>query len=312
MVADLPVGCDLKFGFVTGFEDEIPIRTKADLAMKYRYDSIWTGDHVVVPVPMVDCFQQLAQFAALTRDILIGTSVYILPLRHPIQVAKQITSLDQLSEGRFIFGAGVGGEFPEEWAACEIPVEERGARMSAALPLVRSLVRGQPTRGDGHFFHFPETTLLPASYRPEGPPVWLGGSAGVALRRIARWADGWVGYMKTPDEYGEGLEVIATEAKSCGRQFEYFDAAHLLCLRIDDSNEAAFKAAKEDVGFGMAMDLIGATRQHAALGRPADVAEQIDRYRRAGLRHVILETLGHQDREEQLVRFAEEVRPLLR
>jgi alkanesulfonate monooxygenase SsuD/methylene tetrahydromethanopterin reductase-like flavin-dependent oxidoreductase (luciferase family) len=311
MADGLPLASDLQFGFITGFEDGIPTRVTAELAMKHGYDSVWTGDHVIAPVPMLDPFQQLAQLAALTEGVRLGTCVYLLPLRHPVHAAKQITTIDQLCDGQFVFGVGVGGEFPDEWAACEIPVGERGARLSAALPLVRSLARGEPTQGDGRFYHFPETTLVPAARRAGGPPIWLGGGVDAALRRIARLADGWLGYLKTPEDYAAALEKIAREADACGRRFERFDAAHLLCVRVDDDSEAAYQVAKDDMSFGLSLEYGFATRRHAALGTASEVAEQVDAYRRAGLRHVIVETLGPGDRVEQLARFAEEVRPLL-
>ena len=311
METDLPLSDSLEFGFMTGFEDGITIPTKAQLAMQHGYESVWVGDHVVCPVPMLDPFQQLAQLAALTDGITLGTAIYILPLRHPVQVAKQATSLDHLCEGRFVFGVGLGGDFPEEWAACEVPVTERGPRMSSALPLIRTLMRGEPTRAQDRFYHFPETRLTPAGYREGGPPLWIGGFVPAALKRVAHFADGWIGYMKTPSEYGSGLEVIDAEAQACGREFRTFGAAHLLSVRIEPTREEAMEAARKDVGYAMAEEMGLASPEHVALGSPADVAERIEAYQRAGVRHFIIETLGFEDRPEQLARFAEEVRPLL-
>ncbi len=307
----LPIGDLIEFGFITGFEDGISISTKAELAMQHGYDSVWVGDHVVCPVPMLDSFQQLAQLAALTEGVTLGTAVYILPLRHPVQAAKQATSLDHLCEGRFVFGVGLGGDFPEEWAACEVPVEERGPRMSTSLPLIRTLMCGEPTQAEGPFYHFPETQLVPAAYRDGGPPLWIGGFAPAALKRIAHFADGWIGYMKTPAEYTAGLQLIAEEAESCGRAFTTFGAAHLLSVRIESTREEALEAARKDVGYAMAEEMGIATPEHVALGSPADVAERMESYRQAGVRHFIIETLGFEERTEQLARFAEEVRPLL-
>ena len=85
------------------------------------YDSLWCGDHISFPAAILDPLLQLAQAAVVSRRLMLGTSVYLLPLRHPVPVAKQVATLDHLSEGRFIFGVGVGGEFAKEYEACGVP-----------------------------------------------------------------------------------------------------------------------------------------------------------------------------------------------
>ncbi len=98
------------------------------------YDSMWVGDHVSFTIAIFDPLLQLAQAAVVSRRLVFGTGVYLLPLRHPTPVAKQVSTLDHLTEGRFIFGVGVGGEFPKEYEACSVPLGERGAgRSDAAL-----------------------------------------------------------------------------------------------------------------------------------------------------------------------------------
>src|SRR3954469_510543 len=106
------------------------------------YDSLWVGDHIAFAVAILDPLLQLAQAAVVSRRLRLGTNVYLLPLRHPVPVAKQVASLDHLSEGRLIFGVGVGGEFPKEYEACGVPLNERGARLSEAIPMLRQLWSG--------------------------------------------------------------------------------------------------------------------------------------------------------------------------
>src|SRR6202167_6519347 len=92
-----------------------------ELVDRSGYDSLWTGDHISFPVPILDPLLQLAQAAVVSRRLTLGTSVLLLSLRHPTPVAKQVTTLDHLTEGRLILGVGVGGEFPNEYAACDVP-----------------------------------------------------------------------------------------------------------------------------------------------------------------------------------------------
>src|ERR1700728_2091070 len=89
-----------------------------ELVDRCGFDSLWAGDHVSFAVPILDPLLQLAQAAVVSRRLTLATSVLLLPLRHPTPVAKQVMTLDHLTEGRFILGVGVGGEFPKESAAC--------------------------------------------------------------------------------------------------------------------------------------------------------------------------------------------------
>src|SRR3954449_8032974 len=101
------------------------------------YDSLWVGDHISFAVPVLDPLLQLAQAAVVSRRLTLGTSVYLLPLRHPAPVAKQVATLDHLTEGRLIFGVGVGGEFPKEFEAFGGPLGGGGAGLPAGAPPLR-------------------------------------------------------------------------------------------------------------------------------------------------------------------------------
>src|SRR5262245_59007438 len=125
------------------------------------YDSLWVGDHVAFALPILDPFLQLAQAAVVSRRLTLGTAVYLLPLRHPGPVAKQVATLDHLTEGRFVFGVGVGGEFPKEFEVCGVPVGERGARLSESLLVLRKLWTGEPVSHDGRFFKFENVAMQP-------------------------------------------------------------------------------------------------------------------------------------------------------
>ncbi len=311
-MTDLPVDPKLSIGFITGAPNPATARATALLAERLGYHSLWVGDHIAFAVPILDPLLQLAQLAAFSERLALGTAVYLLPLRHPVPAAKQIASLDTLCAGRLIFGVGVGGEFPGEYAACGVPVSERGARLSEAIPLLRGLVTGREMEGTGRFYRFPPTKLLPASPQPGGPPIWCGGRSRAALERTGRIADGWVSYVVTPDRYRDGLEQIARAASQADRELSSFGTGHLLFVRLDTTREKALDTAAAHLSRRYAMDFRSAAGRYAALGRPEDVAEQIAAFQAVGLRHVILDLVGPgEDRDEQLERFARDVRPLL-
>ncbi|SEP14206.1 probable F420-dependent oxidoreductase, Rv2161c family [Rhodospirillales bacterium URHD0017] len=277
------------------------------------YDSMWVGDHVAFTIAIFDPLLQLAQAAVLSRRLLFGTDVFLLPLRHPTPIAKQVSTLDHLTEGRFIFGVGVGGEFAKEYEACGVPINERGARLSESLTVMRKLWTGESVSHAGKFFTFEGIRMQPPPRQPGGPPIWCGGRADPALRRIGRMTDGWMSYVVTPDMYRQGLEKIATAASEAGRTFDRgFGTAHLLFTRIDDTYEKALDAATESLSQRYAMDFRKAAQRYAALGTPQDVVETIFKFQQAGVRHLILDFVGpYEERDQQIERFAAEAMPLL-
>ena len=277
------------------------------------YDSMWVGDHVAFTIAIFDPLLQLAQAAVLSRRLVFGTDVFLLPLRHPTPIAKQVSTLDHLTEGRFIFGVGVGGEFPKEYEACGVPLNERGARLSESLTVMRKLWSGEPVSHAGRFFSFEGVKMQPPPRQPGGPPIWCGGRADPALRRIGRMTDGWMSYVVTPDMYRQGLEKIATAASEAARTFDRgFGTAHLLFTRIDDTYEKALDAATVSLSQRYAMDFRKAAQRYGALGTPQDVVETIFKFQQAGVRHLILDFVGpYEERDQQIERFAAEAMPLL-
>ena len=254
------------------------------------YDSLWAGDHIAYAIPILDPLLQLAQAAIVSRRLILGTSVLLLPLRHPTPVAKQVTTLDHLTEGRLILGVGVGGEFPNEYAACNVPLNERGARLAEGVTVLKKFFSGDPVAHAGKFYGpFTEVKMLPGPRQPGGPPIWFAGRSDAALRRIGRLGDGWLSYVITPEMYQAGLGKIAAAAE--GRAIQQFGTSHLLFTRIDDTYEKALDAATETLSVRYAMDFRKAAQRYCALGPPQQVAATIREFHAAGLRHLILDLL---------------------
>ncbi len=278
------------------------------------YDSLWVGDHVAFAVSILDPLLQLAQAAVISRRLILGTNVYLLPLRHPGPVAKQVASLDHLCEGRLIFGVGVGGEFPQEFAVSGVPLTERGGRLSAAIPLLRELWSGQPVSHSSRYFgEFSEVAMQPPARQAGGPPIWCGGRADAALARTGRMADGYISYVVTPDQYRAALAKIDEAADAAGRTIDHFGTGHLLFARLDTSYETALDAAATSLSQRYAMDFRRATERYAALGLPEQVAQRIRDFHAAGVRHVVIDLVGpYEERPEQIEDFAGKVMPLLK
>ena len=309
----LPIGETSHYGFVAALESPDEARASVALATRLGYDSIWASDHIEYPLPMLDPLIQLAHASAHSRDLMFGTAVYLLPLRHPTPVAKEVATIDHVTGGRFIFGVGIGGEFPNEYEACQVPMRERGARLTESIDVLRALWSGDRVEYSGRHYSFPEIQMTPPPTRPGGPPIWCGGRSNAALDRIGRQADGWLSYLVTPDMYAKGLERIEQAALSANRKIEQFGSAHLIFLRIDDNPQRAFDDANAYLSKRYAMDFGRATEHYCAVGNPRQIAEQINEFHAAGVRHLILDVAGPREIwDGQLERFMREVHPLLK
>src|SRR5690242_19956084 len=169
--------------------------------------SVWQGGHVLPPSPTGEAITRLALLAAWTERVRIGTAVLLLPLYHPVVVAKQLADLDARSGGRVSAGVGVGGEFPAEFDAVGVPLAERGARTDEALEILRLLWAGGPKTHHGTFFRFEDVELRPVrtpdtgGMQKHGPPLIVSGRKPPAMRRAARLGDGWMPYLVSPDAY---------------------------------------------------------------------------------------------------------------
>ena len=288
-------------------------RAMVELIDRLGYDSIWVGDHLSFAIPILDPFIQLAQAATYSSRLALGVGVYLLPLRHPGPVAKQVATLDHLSGGRLIMGVGVGGEFKTDFQVAGVDPVERGARLTEGIEVLRKLWRGEAVSHDGRHFSFPELTMSPPARQLGGPPIWCGGRSTAALRRAGEIGNGWLSYVVTPAMYKDSLDKIHQAADTAGGPERPFSTGHLLFATVDDTYEGALDKATETLSVRYAMDFREAAKKYCALGRPQDVAERLFEFHEAGVRHVIMDFVGpYEDRDRQFVRFSEEVLPLMK
>jgi probable F420-dependent oxidoreductase len=310
----LPLNSKIRFGAMATAADRDHALNTVNTLSEWGYDSIWTGDHVAFTGPIDDALTSLTYMSALKPNLLFGTSIFLLPLRHPTPVAKMVATVDRLmGAGRFIFGVGVGGEFPREYEACGVPVKQRGGRTNEAIEIIKRLWTGEPVEYHGKYFSIPKVTMLPKPRTPGGPPIWIGGRAEAALKRAARLGDGWMPYVVTPKRVADGLEFIAREAEASGRKFENFGTAIHLFATIGSSYEAALGVAATYLSKRYAMDFREPAKRYAAVGKPSDVASRVDEFVKAGIRDINVDVISAPaDRDAQHEQFAREVIPLLR
>jgi probable F420-dependent oxidoreductase len=183
------------------------IRRAAVQAEELGFADIWVSEHVILPkgapYPPSPSFYEpiltLTFAAAVTRRVRLGTSVIVLPMHHPVPMAKQLATLQCLSAGRVIFGIGVGW-LEAEFAAMGVPFRERGRRMDESIALLRALWRDDPVSFQTHYIaaEIAEMRMQP---QPAAPiPIWVGGSSDKALARAVKLCDGWHGSRLPPDK----------------------------------------------------------------------------------------------------------------
>jgi len=182
------------------------IRRHAIRAEALGFDDVWVSEHIIVPrkeFPRSPLFYDpvvtLSYVAAVTERVRLGTTVLVLPMRHPLPLAKELATLHNLSGGRLILGAGVGWLEPE-FAALGVPFKERGRRMDEGIAMMRAVWTQDPVTFEARYIpaKIVDMTMTP---RPISHiPLWIGGSSDAALKRTARIADGWHGSRVTPEQ----------------------------------------------------------------------------------------------------------------
>jgi len=188
-----------------------------------RFDSLWFSDRISGEAP--DPVVAMAVAAARTERLKFGMSVMVLPGRNPAVVAKQLASLDRMSNGRLLPAFGLGARDAVEHQAFGVRREERAAIFDEALPLIRRLWSGEAVDHEGAHFSLAGVRVLP---RPVQDPieVWLGGVAPSELRRVGRLGDGWLPSFCTPEDVRDGIAAIQGHAADAGRDIdpEHFGA----------------------------------------------------------------------------------------
>ena len=236
----------------------------------------------------------LAFLAGVTERIRLVTSVMIIPYRNPILTAKMLSTLDMLSKGRLILGAGVGWMEEEFELLNAKPFAERGAVTNEYLQAFIELWTQDDPKFDGEYVSFTDITFLPKPVQKPHPPIWIGGQSKPAIRRAARLGNGWhpVGAIPAtplePEELAANLVLLREYAEKAGRDPSTIDIS--------------MKAPLYDSG-----NTIGTRRRFS--GSPEDVQQDVQTYTDVGVTHLIFDfrTSDPHQTEDLMAKFAEEV-----
>ena len=200
-------------------------------------DHLCVGDHVSFFVGAgSDGLITAASMLAAQPELPVYAGLYLLPLRHPVLVARQLADVDRLSPGRLTFGVGVGGEDRREVSNCGVDPATRGARMDECLTVLRRLLTGAAVSFHGVFIDVEEAMISPA---PAPIPIMIGGRSDAAVRRVGRLGDGWLGVWNSARRFAAATGLAAEEAARAGRADLPSRHAMQVWCGLADSREAA-------------------------------------------------------------------------
>ncbi len=250
----------------------------AVLIEQLGFEQTWLGDHLIFHPPFLESTACLAAAAAVTSHIRLGFSVLLVALRQPVWIAKQLATLQLLASGRLVLGVGVGGENPVEWEVAGVPLRERGARTDSLLEALPDLLGGRPARVLG-------LEIPPLRPAVPMPPVWVGGRRDGALRRAARYGDGWLGAFLEAAEIPERRERLEAYAAELGRPAPAVGMS--VFVNVTDRRAAGEEEAATFFQ-GLYRLPFERFRRFLLLGDEESVAEQIAAYTEVGVSTFVL------------------------
>ena len=289
-----------------GMPDAATLFDYIDKAEAWGVDSVWLSDHMMGEREEVAIVPMMAAIAARTRRLKFGPSVMMLPLRHPIAVAREVATLSYLSDGRMIMAAGLGAD-KREAEAFGVPLKGRGAMTDEGIAILRRLWREADVSHHGEHYRFEHVTITP---RPRQKiDIWVGGRSAAALKRVARVSDGWFASFVTPREFAEGIEQIEAFAHQYGRRPEDIESGSIVFCHVDADGA---KARREFAAFFDRNPRRPAQQmlERSAVGTPEECREVLQRYCEHGLTKFALWPACPPDRLlGQLAFYAQEIIP---
>ena len=304
----------MKFGIVIPLHRDVNALVNLELAIKAEilgFDSVWISDHVVLPTKyqgrfseiLYDPFVLLASIAAKTKKISLGTSVLILPYRNPIVVAKMISTIDVLSDGRVIFGVGPGW-MEEEFDLLGIPFNERGKRTDEYINIFKEVWEKDEPQFEGEFYSFSKMKFYPKPIQKPHPPIWIGGISKKAIGRAVELGNGWHPVWLSPDQMEKKIYYLTKVAEENGRNLDNFVLSIRNRLRILRTSE------EENI------DLSKFRGKHTFSfhGTKEEIINRIKQFKDIGVAHIIfdLDVVNNEEMFNTIEGFSKDIMPLFR
>lgn len=282
----------------------------------YEYFSV--GEHFMrgdPPGPTHAALPVLAVAAGATDQMRVLSSIILTPFYHPLVLARTTATLDAASGGRLTLGVGVGGEFPVEFEAAGLRVNQRGRRTDECLEVMRKLWTGEKVTFSGRHFQLTDAMINPSPVQKPNPPVWVSGRRDAAMARAAKFGDGWMPYFYDAPRYRDSVGKIKGFAAEAGRDISGFQWAHFPYIAIYPTEQQAAEVAAEQLGgrYLYGGEFLDIVRKYCLLGTVENCIDQLQEYIDAGARHIIFSiSCPREDRERHLETIAKELIPHFR
>jgi probable F420-dependent oxidoreductase len=289
------LGVALPQGFSDGNTDLGLLRTYAQQAEAAGYDDVWTIEQITGRFPVLEPVACLSFVSAITDRVRLGTAVLVVNLRSPIQLAKELATVDGLSGGRITVGIGLGVN-TRMYPAFGLTEQKRVARFMEGVRVMKALWTQDAARFEGDYFRLDGVAMEPKPLQKPNPPLWFGAHTEAAQRRAARHGDGWMGAGSTDlGDFFDELARMRDILKQEGRDESPFPLSKRVYISVNQDESRA----RADMQVWL-KDFYGrpdVVDSWAVCGSPARCLETLHRMREAGLSHFMLHpvptTLGH-------------------
>lgn len=255
-------------------------------------DHLFMADHVSFHDGSgTDGFVEIAALSQLHPSIGVMISIYLLPLRHPLPVARQLATMHKIAPGRTIFGVGIGGEDRHEVEVCGVDPSTRGKRTNESLHILRGLMAGETVTYQGEILQVQDAIIKPNTQ--SSIPIIVGGRSNAALKRTARYGDGWIATWCSVRRFNEATNLIAKGAAELGRQVDWMHG-YQPWVGVGATKEAgrALVAKGMEDFYKIPFEQF---ERYTPYGTPEDVAEYLAPYVQAGCKLINLKICAESD-----------------
>lgn len=278
------------------------------------YDSVWVWDHMLLGVepnfPIIDSLTVLTGIAARTTRIKMGTGILVLPLRNPVALAKQLASMDQLSQGRLVMGMAAGW-YKREFDAAGIPFEKRGKLMDENLEIMTRLWTEHSVDGEYMNHKISKAVMYPKPVQQPRMPLLIGGYVDVVLKRAAVSGDGWLTYFYKPEDFKRSWDKLRNFASEAGKDPDALMNASQLPIYVGKSKAAVqddmLDWLNKEWDFPSHSDC---SRESAIMGTVDECVEQLREHIKMGVQKIIFVPYKYQMDQVEII--AKEIIPRLR
>ncbi len=300
----------MKFGILLPVEGNVTegmVNPKLALKVARRaedlgYDSVWAGERMLLS-KRLDPISLLGAVASVTERVSLGTAVMIAPLKHPIILADQLASLDNISNGRLIAGFGVGADrIKLEYESVGVSFTDRGSRLDECISIMKQAWKGK-IDFEGKHFRLSNLEMALKPKQKDGPPIFLGGAKKVSLKRVARYADGWMPIDLSPSEYQTAHDKI----KSYQDTQRTIERDLYITLNIRENKEIAKEESHRflDTYYNVKFPSID---KMAFFGTVEDAVRRFEEYSSVGVERAIVRFASFGDQVNQVESFSEKVK----